>query len=448
MSDDKHRELADCFAAQARDLFGYACILARGDKAAGGDLVEGAFEAGYRAWPVVRGLDEQQRCAWLRGSLVTIAVSGFRLEATVPDRLPHMQDCRRKNQAEPVDQAFPPSVLERCWETIQDLPEWPHATALLRWHLDMKEAEIAAAVDRAEQTVTADLDRARRRLIAQLQPDRRDPGDPGGGAGRRDAGDLGDGADGQGPGHPGAGAKDHDPSHPGVGADGHDSGHLGVGADGHEPGHLGDDPDPDVLLSRLYQQVTARQEARFSADYDLVAGLDRYQTWLRIERAADEAVYALYREHYKSLVRLAAMLVRDTPTAEEVVQEAFVAMHGGWQRLEDTEKALAYLRQAVVNKARSVLRHRVVVEKNLQNPPPDMPSAEHGAFTLLERDAVVKALRKLPERQREAIVLRYYLDMSEADIAAAMGISRGAVKSHTARGMAALRAALEEEEKG
>ena len=149
--------------------------------------------------------------------------------------------------------------------------------------------------------------------------------------------------------------------------------------------------------------------------------------------------------HYRSLVRLAAMLVKDTQTAEEVVQDAFVSMHGGWHRLKDTEKALAYMRQAVVNKSRSVLRHRMVVDKNLQNAPPDMPSAEHGAFVLLERDAVVAALRGLPERQREAIVLRYYADLSEAEIAATMKISRGAVKSHTARGMAALRAALEEE---
>ena len=137
------------------------------------------------------------------------------------------------------------------------------------------------------------------------------------------------------------------------------------------------------------------------------------------------------------------MLVRDTPSAEEVVQEAFIAMHEGWHRLKDTDKALAYLRQAVVNRARSVLRHRIVVEKNAPKPAPDMPSAEHGAMALLERSAVIAALRALPERQREALVLRYYADLSEADIAAAMGISRGAVKSHTSRGMAALRAALE-----
>jgi RNA polymerase sigma-70 factor (sigma-E family) len=160
---------------------------------------------------------------------------------------------------------------------------------------------------------------------------------------------------------------------------------------------------------------------------------------------ADLAVTELYSVHYRTLVRLAALLVRDTPTAEEVVQDAFVAMHDAWQRLRDAENALAYLRQAVVNRSRSVLRHRIVVDKNLVKAPPDMPSAEHGAMIQLERSAVIAALRKLPDRQREAIVLRYYADLSEAEIAAAMGISRGAVKSHTARGMTALRSALERE---
>jgi RNA polymerase sigma-70 factor (sigma-E family) len=252
-----------------------------------------------------------------------------------------------------------------------------------------------------------------------------------------------------------------------------------VRADGRETGNSHE----DVHLSRLYQQVTELQGLRFGADYDLGKGLERYQAWLgehigdpapqdaagagtlvasptedavlpdafpvsgtaRAEWSADLAVIELYSQHYRALVRLAALLVRDTPTAEEVVQDSFVAMHDGWQRLRDTEKALAYLRQAVVNRSRSVLRHRTVIDKNLQKAPPDMPSAEHGAFILLERSAVVAALRELPNRQREAIVLRYYADLSEAQIATAMGISRGAVKSHTARAMAALRAALEQE---
>ena len=158
-----------------------------------------------------------------------------------------------------------------------------------------------------------------------------------------------------------------------------------------------------------------------------------------------DIVTEIYDGEYKSLVRLAVLLVHDVPTAEEVVQDAFEAMHTALRRLRDSDKALSYLRQAVVNKSRSVLRHRTVVDQNAPKPAPDEPSAEHAAMALIERTAVVAALRALPERQREAIVLRYYADFSEADIAAAMGISRGAVKSHTARGMTALRSILAQE---
>src|SRR5262249_19547674 len=158
---------------------------------------------------------------------------------------------------------------------------------------------------------------------------------------------------------------------------------------------------------------------------------------------AEKAVTAIYTTHYRSLVRLAVLLVRDVATAEEVVQDSFIAMHSAWRRLRDNDKALSYLRQSVVNRSRSVLRHRMVVDRNAPKPPPDMPSAEQGAITLLERSAVVTALRTLPPRQREALVLRFYGDLSEAQIAAAMGISKGAVKSHTARAMTALRSVLE-----
>ena len=159
---------------------------------------------------------------------------------------------------------------------------------------------------------------------------------------------------------------------------------------------------------------------------------------------ADTALTALYRAHYRSLVRLAVLLVRDVASAEEVVQDAFVAVHGAWRRLRDADKALAYLRRSVVNRSRSVLRRRAVSEKYAPKGVPDAPSAENWAMGELERSAVIKALRGLPPRQREALVLRYYGDLSEAEIADAMGISKGAVKSHTARGMAALRMALEQ----
>jgi len=159
---------------------------------------------------------------------------------------------------------------------------------------------------------------------------------------------------------------------------------------------------------------------------------------------ADEAVTRLYAAHYRPLVRLAALLLRDVAVAEEVVQDSFVAMHGSWRRLRDPEKALPYLRQAVVNRSRSALRRSAVAARHAPAPAPDAPSAEQGAMVALEHAAVLRALRRLPERQREVLVLRYYADLAEADIADAMGISRGAVKSHASRGMAALRAELEQ----
>jgi RNA polymerase sigma-70 factor (sigma-E family) len=158
---------------------------------------------------------------------------------------------------------------------------------------------------------------------------------------------------------------------------------------------------------------------------------------------ADDAVTHLYAAHYRALVRLAALLLRETSTSEEVVQDAFVGLHGAWRRLEDPDRALAYLRRSVVNGARSALRHRTVVERHAAAPMPHSASAEHGALLALEHAQVLAALRTLPERQREVLVLRYYVDLAEADIAEAMGISRGAVKSHASRGMAALRTALE-----
>jgi RNA polymerase sigma-70 factor (sigma-E family) len=164
-----------------------------------------------------------------------------------------------------------------------------------------------------------------------------------------------------------------------------------------------------------------------------------------IDWDADRAVTELYSTHYRSLVRLAVLLIRDVATAEEVVQDSFVAMHSGWKRLCDSDNALFYLRQSVVNRSRSVLRHRVVGDRNASERPADTPDAEHGAIVQLERSAVVAALRSLPPRQREALVLRYYGDMSEAQIASVMGVSRGSVKTHTASAMSALRSILEAE---
>ena len=161
--------------------------------------------------------------------------------------------------------------------------------------------------------------------------------------------------------------------------------------------------------------------------------------------ATPDRLTVLYTTHYRGLVRLAAYLTGDRDNAEEVVQDAYVKVLGRWGGVRDLDKGEAYLRQAVVNLSRSRVRHQAVVERKAPAATADTASAESGALAELDRDAVVAALAALPRRQREAVVLRYYADLSEAQTAHAMGISAGAVKSHTSRAMAGLRHLLEEE---
>ena len=160
---------------------------------------------------------------------------------------------------------------------------------------------------------------------------------------------------------------------------------------------------------------------------------------------ADTALEQLYAAHYGGLVRMAVLLLRDQGLAEDVVQDAYVAVHGRWDRI-DPAKAPAYLRQTVVNRSRSALRHRTVVGRHRPDPLPDGAPADHRVLETERRTRVLDALAELPTRQREVLVLRHYLDLSEADIAATLGISRGAVKSHASRAAAALRARLSLEE--
>lgn len=160
---------------------------------------------------------------------------------------------------------------------------------------------------------------------------------------------------------------------------------------------------------------------------------------------ADDAVTHLFASQYRPLVRLAVLLMHDNDMAEEIAQDAFVALHQHWGRLRDPDKAVAYLRSSVVNRARSALRHRGVVDRFLRRQPDQRtaPSAEVGALDAQLHGEILAAVRLLPARQREALALRYYLDLSEAQTAAAMGVSHGAVKSHTSRALSALRRTLE-----
>lgn len=160
---------------------------------------------------------------------------------------------------------------------------------------------------------------------------------------------------------------------------------------------------------------------------------------------ADEAVTQLYAAHYPELVRLATLLVRNNAEAEEIVQDAFVAMHGRWRRLHEPERALGYLRRSIINGCRSTQRHRMVVAKHTPDHLEDAASAETHALAAHTRAQVMDALHQLPARQREVLVLRYYSDLTEAEIAETLGISRGSVKSHAHRGTTALRSTLEDE---
>jgi RNA polymerase sigma-70 factor (sigma-E family) len=155
----------------------------------------------------------------------------------------------------------------------------------------------------------------------------------------------------------------------------------------------------------------------------------------------------LYRVHRMRLVRLAILLVDEPATAEDVVQEAFAGLHRNWGKLRDSAAAVGYLRTAVVNGSRSVLRRRKTAREYVPPHAVNARSAESLAMLSTEHQAVVDALGKLPPRQREVLVLRYYGGLTEQEIADAAGISKGTVKSTASRGLEALQRAMQQAEK-
>ncbi|MCZ7529712.1 MAG: SigE family RNA polymerase sigma factor [Acidimicrobiia bacterium] len=162
-----------------------------------------------------------------------------------------------------------------------------------------------------------------------------------------------------------------------------------------------------------------------------------------VTRDRDRLLSELYQEHYRSLVRLAVVLLDRRELAEEVVQEAFIKLHGKLDRVKDQSRIDAYLRSIVMNLARSRMRRRMVARKHPPEPMLDAPGADADIDLRDDQREVVDALRSLPARQRDCLVLRYYQELSEAEIAETLGISKGSVKTHTSRGMAALTKVLE-----
>jgi DNA-directed RNA polymerase specialized sigma24 family protein len=227
------------------------------------------------------------------------------------------------------------------------------------------------------------------------------------------------------------------------------------------------DTRQDVLLYRFYRQVTRRHEARLGTGDDIAAGAHRSGGWLyehtvrpgeilqgprgkhasipglRADRGADRTVAALYGQHYAALVRLASLLVGDAVTGEEIVQDSFVALYASRRRLGDGDWALSYLRQSVLHRSRSAGRGHTGTEPKAPGPGTEGPAGPGRRSTAPGGSAVISALRALPARQREAVVMRYYAGLSEERVAEAMAITRRAAREHTERGMVALRAMLD-----
>jgi RNA polymerase sigma-70 factor (sigma-E family) len=151
-----------------------------------------------------------------------------------------------------------------------------------------------------------------------------------------------------------------------------------------------------------------------------------------------EAVAELFRDHYLELVRLAALMVGDLATAEDVVQDAFERLHRSWRRLREPASGLAYARSSVLNGCRSVQRRSAIARRyapRLADPAGHHPDA---ATVLADQGEALAALRLLPRRQREVLVLRYYVGLEPAEIAATLQISGSSVRSMMSRGLARL----------
>jgi RNA polymerase sigma factor (sigma-70 family) len=170
--------------------------------------------------------------------------------------------------------------------------------------------------------------------------------------------------------------------------------------------------------------------------------------WVRRQAGADPLA-VLHSEHYASLVRLASLVLGDVGLAEQVVQDAFVKLHLRWGGLRQLDRAPAYLRSCVLNGARSQLRHQKVRDRHdaRRTVAPAAGTPEGSAIAAAEHERVVATLRQLPDRKWGPLALRYFLDLPEAEIAAAMGVSAGSVKTHVHRGLAALAQLLGEDDR-
>jgi RNA polymerase sigma-70 factor (sigma-E family) len=162
-----------------------------------------------------------------------------------------------------------------------------------------------------------------------------------------------------------------------------------------------------------------------------------------LPRDRTSAVTALFEEHYASLVRMARLLVDDRETAEDVVMDAFTSLYRRWTAVRDPGEAHRYVRSCVLNGARSQLRRRRLRRRHESGSPLQEAARDGQEMNEADRSTVTQLLATLPCRQRQVLVLRYFVDLTEAQIAYELGVSPGSVKTHASRGLAALARALE-----
>lgn len=167
---DHAEEVADCFAVHAPGLFGYACVLTRGDGALADDLVQSAFMEAARQWSTMRCLREAQRVRWLQTTVSYQAISMFRRRNSLRECLPRLEAAYRAPPPDTDAEAVSGIALERCWRSIRALPPQQHAVAVMRWLLAMTNTEIAAELGIAVGTVAAHLSAVRGKLKASLGP--------------------------------------------------------------------------------------------------------------------------------------------------------------------------------------------------------------------------------------------------------------------------------------
>jgi len=358
-------ELTASFTVHARDLFGYACVLSDADRAAASQLVQGTFEAAAEAWCTLRDLPADKCHGWLRDTLA----------AAAEHRTGH-----------PAGRAFVSPSHRRLTE--------------------LKMARFASDYDAA-----AGLERFTGWLRTRSAGDT-----PPAVAADQPSGNAAD--------RPPARPADHPPANARPG----EQGARVTGKSGIRPASLHAVPDATPASTQASGRPVHGANGTSSNGHGRPGGPHRTGA-AGAPGSYGDPVSALYEQHYASLVRLTALLVRDTAAAEEIVQDSFVAVAAAWRRRGNTDGALEFLHQSVLNRSRSALRHGIA--------PAPATGCPSGSPPLLA------ALSQLPARQREVLVLRFYANLSEEQAADTIGISPAAVRRHATLAGSALRTLLD-----